>query len=61
MKEFMEKLEKSKKEFHKKRASLSYEEKYKIFIELQKLDIEMAEANPDRKSDRKFKVVFPEV
>jgi len=61
MKESLENLEKSKKEFHNERAGMCFEEKYKILIELQKLDIEMAKANPDRKSDRKFRVVFPEV
>lgn len=49
-KELAEKIFKSKKEFHNRKASLPVEEKIKVLIELQKIAIE---ANPDKSNGKR--------
>lgn len=49
-KELTEEIFKSKKEFHKRKASLPVEDKIKVLIELQKIAIE---ANPDKANGKR--------
>ena len=46
-------IAKSKDSFHNRRARVSFEEKLKVIIELQKLDIEMSRSNHSRKTRNK--------
>ena len=57
-KDYFPKFEESKAAFHKRQAKMPFEDKFKIIIELQKLDCEMQKSNPNRKSDRKFRMVW---
>ena len=50
-KNYIENIAESKKRFHKKRASMPFEEKVKIIIELQKINAEMRKGiNSGRKN-----------
>lgn len=53
----IEHIAENKREFHKERAKLSFEEKIKIVVELQKIAIEMRKANPKRKNPE-FQMVW---
>jgi hypothetical protein len=45
-KNLIDKIAESKRRFHKKRAEMSFEDKVKIIIELQKIDAEIRKRNP---------------
>ena len=48
----------TKVQYHKLRAKLPYEEKLKIIIELQKIDIEMRKNSNKKTDDNKFRMVW---
>ncbi len=48
----------SKAVYHKKRAKMSYEEKLKVIVELQKIECEMIKSNKKRKSGNKLRNVW---
>jgi hypothetical protein len=47
-----------KAQYHKSQAKIPYEEKLKIIIELQKIDIEMRKNNKRKTSDDKFRMIW---
>ncbi len=49
-KDYISKVAESKANYHKAKAKIPYEEKIKIIIALQKIDIEFHKSNPDAKS-----------
>ncbi len=55
---YISKITKSKAIYHTRKAKASFEEKLKIIIELQKLDIEMSKQNRSRKTCKNFKKVW---
>lgn len=57
-KNYLSHIAESKAAYHKKRAKMSYEEKFKIIIELQKLECEMIKSNKNRKSSQKARRVW---
>lgn len=48
----------SKAKYHKQKAKMPFEEKVKIIINLQKLDIEMNKSNAKRKKNNKLRFVW---
>lgn len=52
----MDQIVESKKRFHKKRAEMSFEEKVKIIVELQKINAEMRKRNPSQVKNNIYKV-----
>ncbi|MBL7114071.1 MAG: hypothetical protein ISS19_19200 [Bacteroidales bacterium] len=56
--DYISQLAKSKNSFHLRRANVSFEEKLKVIIELQKLDIEMSRTNRSRKTRNKVMKVW---
>jgi len=50
-KSFINQISKSKKQFHRKRAEMLFEEKVKIIIELQKINAEMLKGNQRKKNN----------
>jgi len=55
-KNLIDKIAESKRRFHKKRAEMSFEEKVKIIIELQKIDSEMRKGNQRQVKNNIYKV-----
>lgn len=51
----------SKQFFHRRRSKLAYEEKVKIIIELQKIEMEMIRSNGSRSNTKKFIRVWEEL
>jgi hypothetical protein len=56
--EYIKKIAESKVKYHKKRAKMSYEEKFNVIIELQKIDIEMSRRNKQRGESTKNRRVW---
>jgi hypothetical protein len=54
-KSLVDRIGKSKKQFHKKRAEMGFEEKVKIIIQLQKINVEMIKGNK-RKTNSLYRV-----
>lgn len=54
-KNYIGKIAESKALYHKKRADLPYEEKVRIIIELQKIDMEMIKNNKERDYKNKYR------
>ena len=52
----MDQIVESKRRFHKKRAEMSFEEKVKIIVELQKINAEMRKRNPSQVKNNIYKV-----
>ena len=48
----------SKADYHRSRAKMPYEEKIKIIVELQKIDVEMRKRNSKRRSNDKLHQVW---
>jgi hypothetical protein len=57
-KSYISRIAESKADYHRSRAKISYEEKVKIIVELQKIDTEMRKRNKDRKSSDKLRLVW---
>ena len=57
-KSYITNIAKTKSDFHRSRAKLSYEDKIKIIIELQKIDSEMMKRNKNRSSKSKLRLVW---
>lgn len=57
-KDYISRVAESKIEYHKQKAKMSFEEKLKILIELQKLDIEMLKNNKRGKISNKLRIVW---
>ncbi len=57
-KNYITHIAESKADYHRSRAKLSYEEKVKIIVELQKIDTEMRKRNKKRKSGNKLRLVW---
>jgi hypothetical protein len=51
---FINKIFNRKAEYHKKGASLSFEEKFKIIINMQKIDYEMRKNGPRKRINKKM-------
>ena len=48
----------SKAKYHKQKAKIPFEEKLKIIVELQKIDIEMIKSNAKRKKSNKLRFLW---
>jgi len=57
-KDFISQIAESKAKYHKRRAKMSFEEKLKIIIELQKIDMEMIKNSQRRKNTNKLRYVW---
>jgi hypothetical protein len=57
-KNYIHHIAESKAEYHRSRAKMSYEDKVKIIIELQKIDAEMRKNNRTRKSENKLRLIW---
>ena len=57
-KNYISHISESKVDYHRSQAKLSYEEKVKIIIELQKIDAEMRKNNKQRSANDKFRMVW---
>ena len=55
---YLSQLGESKTIYHNQKAKVPFEEKLKIIIELQKLDMEMIKRNKYRKNSNKFRQVW---
>lgn len=53
---FIDQIAESKSCFHKKRAEMSFEEKIKIIVELQKINAEMRKGNQRQEKNNIYKV-----
>lgn len=53
---FIDQIAESKRRFHKKRAEMSFEEKIKIIVELQKINAEMRKGNQRQEKNNIYKV-----
>ena len=56
--DYITKIAESKLTYHLKQSKLDYEEKVKIVIELQKIEIEMIKINKRRSNTKKFRRVW---
>ena len=56
--DYISRIAESKAIYHINRAKVPFEEKLKIIIALQKLDMEMNKQNSARKSDKSFKKIW---
>ena len=52
---FIDQIAESKRRFHKKRAKMSFEEKIKIIVELQKINAEMKKGNQRQEKNKIYK------
>ena len=60
-KNYISHIAESKVKYHKQRAKMPYEEKFRIVLELQKIDFEMRKNNKSRNAiNSKYKVWQPE-
>jgi len=57
-KDYILNVAESKAKYHKQKAKMSFEEKFKILIELQKIDIEMIKNNKRGKISNKLRFVW---
>jgi CO dehydrogenase/acetyl-CoA synthase alpha subunit len=57
-KDYITRIAESKTEYHRQKANMPFEEKFKILIELQKLDHEMTKNNKKRKISDKLRFVW---
>lgn len=57
-KNYISHIAESKVDYHQSQSKLSYEEKVKIIIELQKIDAEMRKSNKKRFATDKFHMVW---
>lgn len=57
-KNYISHISESKVDYHLSQAKLSYEEKVKIIIELQKIDAEIRKNNKTRSASDKFRMVW---
>jgi len=57
-KNYISHIAESKVDYHRSQAKLSYEDKVKIIIELQKIDTEMRKNNKKRSASDKFRMVW---
>jgi hypothetical protein len=57
-KNYISHIAESKVDYHRSQAKLSYEEKVKIIIELQKIDAEMRKNNKKRSASDKLRMVW---
>ncbi len=55
-KDYILHIAETKMQYHKQQAKLSFEEKIKIVIALQKIDMEMRKKN--KKRDNKFRMIW---
>ena len=51
-KDYIQRIAESKVKYHQNKTKMPYEEKFRIILELQKLDIEIRNSNPSRKKRR---------
>ncbi|MDY0082629.1 MAG: hypothetical protein RBR74_05550 [Ignavibacteriaceae bacterium] len=59
-KKYISKAAESKIKYHRSRAKMPYEEKFRIIIELQKIEAEMMKSNKSRTNSRIPRVWEPE-
>ncbi len=52
---YIKKIAETKVQYHKKKSTLPFEEKFKIIIELQKIDLEMLDKNKSRSNVKKYR------
>lgn len=57
-KDYILNLAESKAKYHKQKTKMPFEEKIKILIELQKIDIEMIKNNKKRKISNKLRITW---
>jgi hypothetical protein len=57
-KHYISHIAESKVDYHRSQAKLSYEEKVKIIIQLQKIDAEMCKNNKKRSASDKLRMVW---
>jgi hypothetical protein len=58
---YITEIAESKEEYHRQRAQMPYEKKFRIILELQKISFEMSKHNNSRVSVKsKFKIWQPE-
>ena len=57
-KNYISHIAESKVDYHRSQAKLSYEEKVKIIIELQKIDAEMRKNNTNRSESDKHRMIW---
>ena len=53
--DYINKIAESKSVYRKKQSKLPYEEKFRIIIELQKIELEMIKRNKSRSSSNKYR------
>lgn len=53
--DYIVKIAESKSAYHLKQSKLAYEEKVRIIIELQKIEMEMIKRNKSRSSSNKYR------
>jgi hypothetical protein len=56
--DYISHLAESKAIYHTQKAKVPFEEKLKIIIELQKMEMEMIKRNKSRKTSKKFRQVW---
>jgi hypothetical protein len=57
-KDYISRVAESKAEYHKQKAKMPFEEKLKIIVDLQKIDLEMIKNNKKRKSVNKLRNIW---
>ncbi|MFZ1292538.1 MAG: hypothetical protein WAR79_20790 [Melioribacteraceae bacterium] len=57
-KNYINKIAETKILYHKEKAKVSYEEKFKIILELQKIDIEMMKRNKHRANGNRYRKLW---
>lgn len=50
--DYILRIAESKAKYHRDKSKITYEEKFRIILELQKLDIEIKNSNPSRAKKR---------
>ncbi len=56
--DYIAKIAESKSAYHLKQSKLAYEEKVRIIVELQKIEMEMIKSNKRRRNTKKFRRVW---
>ncbi len=56
--DYISQIAESKAIYHSQKAKVPFEEKLKIIIELQKLEMEMIKRNKSRKNSSKFRYIW---